>query len=68
MDLLIIIGITAFFGMAALSMVAHRNSPSPAQVILVRADQLKERDGDYGDAGLGIFLLIAVIVGAIWFL
>lgn len=68
MDLLIIIGITAFFGMAALSMIAQRNAPTPAQVILIRADQLKERDAERGDAGFGIFLLISVIGAAIWFL
>lgn len=66
MDLLILIGITAFFGLAAISTIAQRNAAPPAQVFFVRADQLREREG--GDAGFGIFLLIAVIVGAICFL
>ena len=69
MDLLIVIGIAIFFGIAALSTIAHRNQAPSAQVLLVRADQLKEaREADHGDAGLGIFLLIAVIAAAVWLL
>lgn len=68
MDLLILIGISAFFGLAALSMIGQRNAPQAAQFILVRAEQLKERDGDAGSAGLGIFLLLAVIAAAVWLL
>lgn len=68
MDLVILIGITTFFGLAALSTIAHRNAPPVAQVFLVRADQLRERDANQGEAGLGIFLLLAVIAGAIWLL
>jgi hypothetical protein len=68
MDLLILIGITAFFGLAALSMIGQRNASQAAQLIVVRADQLKEREGDHGSAGFGIFLLFAVIAGAVFFL
>jgi hypothetical protein len=68
MDLLILIGITVFFGLAALSMISQRNTPQPTQVILLRADQLKERDGERGSSGFGIFLLFAVIAAAVWLL
>jgi hypothetical protein len=67
MDLILIIGITVFFGMAALSAAAQRNAPPAAQVIVVRADQIREREGD-SDMGFGILLLLAVIFGAIWLL
>jgi hypothetical protein len=66
MDLGIVIAITVFFGIAALSTIAHRNAPPSTQVVLVRAEQLKE--AERGEAGLGIFLLIAAIVAAILFL
>lgn len=69
MDLLIVIGIAIFFGIAAISTIAHRNQTPAPQVILVRADQLKDaREAERGDAGLGIFLLVAVIAAAVWLL
>jgi hypothetical protein len=68
MDLIILIGITAFFGLAALSTIAHRNTPPQAQVFVLRADQLREREIERGDAGFGIFLLVVVVIAAIWFL
>jgi hypothetical protein len=67
MDLAILIGIAVFFGVAALSTVAQRNGPPVAPVIVVRAEQVKER-GEHGDAGFGIFLLFAVIVAAVYLL
>jgi hypothetical protein len=69
MDLVIIVGIVCFFGVAMLSTIAHRNNPPASQVILVRSEQLKElRESEHSEAGLGIFLLVAVIAGAIWLL
>lgn len=67
MDLAILIGIAVFFGVAALSTVAQRNGPPAAPVIVVRAEQVKER-GEQDDAGFGIFLLFAVIVAAVYLL
>lgn len=66
MELGIVIAITVFFGIAALSTITHRNTTPATQIVLVRADQLKE--AEHGDAGLGIFMLIAVISAAIWLL
>jgi hypothetical protein len=68
MDLAILIGIAVFFGVAALSTVAQRNAPPAAPVIVVRAEQFKERGGEQGDAGFGIFLLFIVIVAAVYLL
>jgi hypothetical protein len=68
MDLAILIGIAVFFGVAALSTVAQRNAPPAAPVIVVRAEQIKERAGEQGDAGFGIFLLFLVIVAAVYLL
>lgn len=68
MDLLIVGAITVFFGIAALSTIAQRNAPPAQPVLIVRADQLRERDGDGGDAGLGILLLFVAIVAAVWLL
>lgn len=69
MDLVIIIGIAIFFGIAAISTIAHRNQPPAPQVILVRADQLREaRESERSDAGVGIFLLLGVIIVAVWLL
>ncbi len=68
MDLLIIAAITCFFGFVALSMIGSRNAPPSARVVVLRADQLSELDGERGSAGFGIFLLFAVIIAAIWLL
>lgn len=68
MDLLILVGVISFFGLALISTVAHRNTPPAAKIILVRADQLAEPQGDRGSAGFGIFLLLAVVLGALFFL
>jgi len=64
MELVIMIGIVSFFGIAAISTVAHRNTPPTTPILVVRAEQVK--DAESGDAGFGIFLLIAVIIAAIW--
>ncbi len=65
MDLAILIAIAVFFGIAALSVVAQGNAPPATPVIVVRAEQ---RGGDQGDSGLGIFLLFAVIIAAVYLL
>jgi hypothetical protein len=68
MDLAIIMGITIFFGIAALSTIAQRNGPPVAPVIVVRAEQIRDRSGEQSDGGFGIFLLFAAIVAAVYLL
>jgi hypothetical protein len=68
MDLAILIGITIFFGIAALSTLAQRNAPPMSPVIVVRGEHARDKELDQSDAGFGIFLLIIVIVAAIWML
>lgn len=67
MDLVIIVGMVSFFGLAVLSAVAQRSAPPPAPIIIVRAEPLLERDGEHG-AGIGLLLLLAVVIGAALFL
>ncbi len=66
MDTLIMIGIMVFFGIAALSMIAQRRSPSTGPVFVVRADPAERLAT--GDNGFGIIILLLVIGVAIWLL
>jgi hypothetical protein len=66
MDTLIMIGIMVFFGIAALSTIVQRRSPSASPVFIVRADPTEGLAT--GDNGFGFIILLLVIGVAIWLL
>lgn len=67
MELLIIITISIFFGVVALSSVAQR-TPQPPQVVYIRAEQLDALRAPQGEGGAAIILLCLVVLVAIWLL
>jgi hypothetical protein len=67
MELLIIIAISIFFGVVALSAVAQR-TPQPPQVVYIHAEQLDALRAPQGESGAAIIMLCLVVLAAIYLL
>ena len=64
MELVVMFGIVFFFGAVALSMVAQRNSPPQAPILVVRAESLDKAASS--DTGFSFVVLLFVIAAALW--